>query len=401
MSEHLAAGLRALPDARSAFASTQAAWRFYKNDKTDLLTLIEPLIKEAQKGVSEYCDKYALAIHDWSRLNFKKHRSKLDSYAMTHKDDVGYELQSTILLSDRNGCPLAPVVQNLCRADGMLSSYQRSQKIHPHLDELCNRFTWLKQQNFGNPLVHIIDREADSAFHLRAWKNEHWLIRANDAPTVCYQGKSQKLKMVANQLSYQRCRQVNIKGRSAWQWIAETEIILKRKAKPKRLKEGKRVAPIAGDHLTLRLIVSRICNDEGKLLAQWLLLSNLKDVDAARLAIWYYWRWQIESFFKLLKQAGHQLEDWQQESGSAIAKRLMVASMACVLVWKIANSEHDQAKDIQHFLVRLSGRQMKRSKPVTHPALLAGLWSFLSMLEVLEHYDLEQIKTYAKLIKPG
>lgn len=34
----------------------------------------------------------------------------------------------------------------------------------------------------------------------------------------------------------------------------------------------------------------------------------------------------IESFFKLLKQAGHQLESWQQESGLALAKRLLLAN---------------------------------------------------------------------------
>jgi hypothetical protein len=38
----------------------------------------------------------------------------------------------------------------------------------------------------------------------------------------------------------------------------------------------------------------------------------------------------------------------------------------------------------REFLVRLSGRQMKRYRPVTAPALLAGLHLLLTMLEVLE-----------------
>jgi IS4 transposase len=45
-------------------------------------------------------------------------------------------------------------------------------------------------------------------------------------------------------------------------------------------------------------------SEDGEVLAEWLLLSNIKDVDAATLALWYYWRWQIECFFKLLKSAG-------------------------------------------------------------------------------------------------
>ena len=60
-------------------------------------------------------------------------------------------------------------------------------------------------------------------------------------------------------------------------------------------------------------------------------MSNVMAMDASTLALWY-WRWQIECFFKLLKSAGHELESWQQESALAIAKSLLVASMACVTV---------------------------------------------------------------------
>jgi len=36
-----------------------------------------------------------------------------------------------------------------------------------HLDELTGRMGWLEDQGFALPLVHIIDREADSAGHWR------------------------------------------------------------------------------------------------------------------------------------------------------------------------------------------------------------------------------------------
>ena len=92
--------------------------------------------------------------------------------------------------------------------------------------------------------------------------------------------------------------------------------------------------------------------------------------------------------FKLLKSAGQQVEDWLQDDALAIAKRLVVASCACVLVWQLAAATNPQALDIQRFLVRLSGRQTKRRRPVTAPALLAGLWMLFSTLTLLEHYDL-------------
>ncbi|NJO16872.1 MAG: hypothetical protein HC877_14355 [Thioploca sp.] len=164
-----------------------------------------------------------------------------------------------------------------------------------------------------------------------------------------------------------------------------------RLAKPKRYVDGKRVAPIDGKALPLRLLVSRIRDDVGHVLAEWLWLSNVNQVPAKTLALWYYWRWQIESVFKLLKQAGHHLESWQQESGLALAKRLLVASMASVVVWPVAHSKLPEAQEVQEFLIKLSGRPMKRSKPVTWPALFSGLWVMLSMIEVLEDYTLDEL----------
>jgi hypothetical protein len=85
------------------------------------------------------------------------------------------------------------------------------------------------------------------------------------------------------------------------------------------------------------------------------------------------------------------LESWQQESAHAIAKRLLVASMACVTVWAIAADNNKEAAELRTFLVKLSGRQMRHKKEFTNPALLAGLWVFLSMLEIMGAYSQEEL----------
>jgi hypothetical protein len=121
-------------------------------------------------------------------------------------------------------------------------------------------------------------------------------------------------------------------------------------AKLKR-KQPNKEKLIQGEALSAQLVVSRVEDGYGKCLSQWYLLSNVLIVSPETIAIWYYWRWQIESFFKLLKQPGLPVEDWQQESSLAIAKRLLIAS----------------------HLVRLSGRQMKKNRPVTPSALFEGL----------------------------
>ena len=173
--------------------------------------------------------------------------------------------------------------------------------------------------------------------------------------------------------------------------VAETQVVLHKPGR-RLLADGRRQS-IPGPPLALRLVIARVCDDDGRILAEWLLLTSAPDtISADRIALWYYWRWRIESYHKLLKNAGQQVEYWQQESAAAIAKRLLVASMACVSVWLLARQQTPLAQECQRILVRLSGRQMKRSRPVTEPALLAGLEKLLAVLDVLEHYTIDELR---------
>ena len=124
-----------------------------------------------------------------------------------------------------------------------------------------------------------------------------------------------------------------------------------------------------------------------------MLLSNVfdEDIDASILANWYYYRWKIESYFKLLKSSGFNLEQWQQKEPLALFKRLLVVSNACILVWKIANDNGDNAKKIRDFLIKLSGKQIQRGIEFTYLALLSGLENYLTTLELLRQFSVEDI----------
>jgi hypothetical protein len=159
---------------------------------------------------------------------------------------------------------------------------------------------------------------------------------------------------------------------------------------------------VPGPPLTLRLVVSRVCDASGRTLAVWYLLTNLlAAVDPATVALWYYWRWRIESLFQLLKSAGHQVEHWQQHSGAALAKRLLVAAMACTLVWRLAREPSSAAAALRALLMRLSGRQVKYGHRHTAPALLAGLWILLAALEALEQHSVEELRQFKNTLLGG
>jgi len=403
----LSAGAKALPDGVQAFAHTQATWRFLANPRVSPKDLAVPLLKAARETVAEQACEWVLCIHDWSRLNYGGHESKSDRLQMTHARDVGYELQSSLLASAADGAPLAVPAQNLVTAQGVwcCREDELSAGGQTHLDEVSERMRWLEEQQLGKPLVHIIDREADSAAHMRQWsgRGQHWLVRVKGGSSVQFGKRSMSIQQVAQQLTYEQVRQVQCKGKPAIQWIAGAQVVLTRKAKPSKCApSGRRVAPIPGEPLGLRLVVSRLYDLQGKLVAEWYLLSALPEtVSDAQIALWYYFRWQIESFFKLLKQAGHQLESWEQESGRAIFKRLLVATHACLLVWRLARERGEASEQARAFLVRLSGRQMKASRPVTMPALLDGAFMLFAMLEALEHHSPAELRAFADSVLIG
>mgnify|MGYP001022043036 CR=1 FL=1 len=163
----LAAGMKALPSGDKAFAHAQGLWRFLGNERVTPEDLSVPLLALARESVVAGGDEYVLAAHDWSRLNDNPPHRKLDRLQMTHGTDVGYELQSTVLVMDRDGVPLCAPVQNLRTAEGVWSSCH-PERVAPaaHLDELTEH-DWLDARCFAKPLVHIVDREADSVFPLR------------------------------------------------------------------------------------------------------------------------------------------------------------------------------------------------------------------------------------------
>ena len=414
----LAAGLRALPGAGKAFASTQAMWRFLQNDHMPRTTLLEPLCNYARECLGNYArecleadrSEFVLVVHDWSQVHFRKHKEKDDRVNLPYDWNQGYELLTALLVSVRDGLPIAPVAQALEAADGVHGTYSAHlQPAQSHLDALRPMMGAAEKAVAATRCVHVIDREGDAVFYLRQWAkwNRLFLVRAHYNRMVEHEGGERNLRAVARLLAHRGAfryvRNVQYDGRLATQEVAETTVVLKRPAYQQRPKHGS--VPhlrLRGEPLSLRLVVSRVFDEDHRLLAEWYLLTNVPDsVDDATVALWYYWRWRIESYFKLLKSAGLQLEDWQQATAERILRRLLIANMACATVWHLAGDPSPAAAATRGLLIRLSGRQMKRKRPFTEPALLAGLWVLLAMLDVLDHYTVAELRRAAACVHTG
>lgn len=405
-----AAGLRALPGAGIAFASTQAMWRFLKNDRVKRTTLVQPLWNYAQECLQADRPEFAMVVHDWSQLHFRKHQEKEDRIALPCDWNQGYELLTALLVSATDGRPIAPIVQSLEAADGVHATYSSHlQPAQSHMDALRPTMRAAEKAAAGTRCVHVIDREGNAVFYLRQWAKQKrlFIVRSDYSRIVRHEGEEHNIRSVAQLLAgrgaFRYVRNVEYHGRRATQEVAETMVVLERPAYQRRPKHGQKPhVRLRGKPLPLRFVVSRVFDEKHRLLAEWFLLTNVPaSVDDATVALWYYWRWRIESYFKLLKSAGLQLEEWQQATAERILRRLLIAGMACVTVWRLAGDSSSVAAEARSLLIRLSGRQMKRKRPFTEPALLAGLWVLLAMLDVLDHYTIADLRRAASVCFPA
>jgi hypothetical protein len=401
----VAAGPSHKPAEAEGASQRQAAWRFFKNARVTLPVLAEPLREVARKALADSPAPCALAIHDWCTLAYGDHDSKTDRAPLTHEHDIGYDLATVLIVDAANGDTLAPADLNLRTADAIHSTRPEAIAYHcDHLSQVLPAMEESKTWGLPKPLVHVIDREADSVGHYRQWHEAgHSFLIRGDERLVMWRGEEYLLSEVVAKMdaegAFNKSRDVLYQGQEAWQEVAEVEVVLHRPAKQRR--DGKQ-RDVAGPALPLRLVVARVRDQEGTLLAEWLLLSNVSLLwaDASLLALWYYWRWRIETYHKLLKSLGQEIEHWQQENGLAIAKRLLVAAMACATVWLLARLTTPEAEELKGILVGLSGRQMKTGCAFAVPALLAGLHVFLAFFAALARTTLARLRFLALLLIP-
>jgi hypothetical protein len=403
-------GLTALPGTAKPMACVKAMSRFLRHENVTLPALIEPVQESIRGALALSHAPVALVVHDWCMIHYPT--SNPDRYQRSHATDLGYELGTALVVDAEAGQPLGPMELRLRTANATLSTRPTATANPPgHVDELLDVMSDAKSRwNLGKPLVHVVDREADSVDHYRRWshRGHTFLIRADSDRVVKVHSQDVKLEQLVARVGLNwlavkdeagQPRSLSIKGVVGTLWVAEAAVVLDRPAK-KRVGKGQRI-DVCGVPLPLRLVVSWVVSGDGEILAEWFLLTNATDSFApATIACWYAWRWRIESYHKLLKSSGMNAEGWQQESGVAVAKRLVVASMACLTVWHLREDPSELAGELRGVLVRLSGRQMKHRVESTAPALLAGLEKLLAIDDLLEEYDLQEVLALARRLLP-
>ena len=393
--------------------------RFVNHEQIPFHALLEPAQDTIRATLLQSSCPFALVVHDWCMFAFHTHLAKLDRYRRSHDTDLGYELGTALIVDASDGRPLGPMELRLRTANGMLSTRVGAVEMPPgHIDEVLDAMNASRHWNLAPSLIHVIDREADSVGHYRQWhaQGHHFLVRADSERVVMWHAQERKLTDVVASLSASFQDVLNAKGEpeivkiqagTGRIRVAETEIVLHRPAKHNTgeltAAGNKKKIEIPGPPITLRLVVTRVVDENHKVIAEWYLLTNVPAelADMFTIGRWYAWRWRIETFHKLLKTAGMNAEEWQQETGAGILRRLCVVVMACLTVWHLLCDESEEAAQLRKILVQLSGRQMKHRTESTAPALLAGLEKLLAIDNLLQTKNLMEVLALARRVLPN
>ncbi len=396
-------GLKLLLNNSEPFSQVQASWRFLNNDKVSTEALFEPIFDTLKTEIDKQCSRFVLAMTDWSHVDYKHHSSKKELTSEKRKTGVkkGLDLQTTLAVSDATGEPIAPIAHNLRSDKKFYSTYDENIKLGTHLEELAHRAKWIQENlQTDKQIVHIVDRESDSVAFMRDLIkiDELFLLRVKNSSKVYYPKEEIDIKQgeLADKLSLgKEIKSIKYKNKKVKIYVNECDIEIRRDATKFIVNEDgkKKLQKTAGETVKARFVVERLVDENQKVVAQWLLVTNIldKSVTKETLATWYYYRWKIESYFKLLKSSGFNMEEWQQREPIALFRRLLVVSYSCVLVWKIANDNSKNGKKIREFLVLLSGRLVERDKEFTHPALLAGLENYMQMLDLISMFSKDEL----------
>ena len=405
-SQHKATnGLKLLLKDTDQFSQVQAAWRFLNNENVSTDALFEPIWDTLTKEIELQCSKFVLAMTDWSHVDYKHHDSKKELISENRKENgvkKGLDLQTTLAVSDVAGEPIAPIAHNLKTSKKFYSTYNDAIKLGTtHLEELALRAEWIASNlQTEKKIVHIVDRESDSVAFMRDLSkiDALFVLRVKNNSKLYLPKEKVDIKQgeLADKLPLgKKVQKMKYRKKNVTIYVNECEVEVRRDAtKFITQKDGKKkLQKTSGETIKARFVVERLVDENQKIVAEWLLVTNILDesVTAETLATWYYYRWKIESYFKLLKSSGFNMEEWQQREPSALFRRLLVVSFSCVLVWKIANDTSANAKKIREFLVSLSGRLVQKDKEFTHPALLAGLENYIQMLDLMSMFSMEEL----------
>lgn len=315
-----------IPHACGDWADTQAAYRFFANDKVDWVALLETHIQSSVARMAEH--ETVLCIQDTTELNFNGQQAT-GLGPLSYETQRGMYVHPTYAVSTSRE-PLGVLDAWMWAREFKDQDGKRPPGIKESMRwiEGYERLAELAPQLPTTRLVYVADREADIvALMVRArdlGTPVDWLVRSKSNRTLPEGDKLWGRVTQGEPLG--EIRFTLPKGREHGAREVTQEVWAQRVALP----DGQ------GGHVELSCIVAKEINaPAGQDPVEWRLLTNLSVAtleQAVKMIDWYLARWEIEMFFHVFKN-GCKVEALQLGHIERIERALV---LYMIVAWRIA-----------------------------------------------------------------
>jgi hypothetical protein len=342
-----------LPAACGGHAETQAAYRFFDNDKVTFEKTLAPHIERSRERVA--VQPVALLVQDTSEIDLTRPEQEVAGAGDLDGSRRGVLLHEMQAFTPE-GIPLGTVwAEILNRTQGVshASAAEKRQQCKELPIEAKESFRWLTglrearalaQQMPATQCVCIGDSEADIYELFAETRGEpsavHWLIRACQDRALQGQTKHLREQLLGTPVLYEvellirgrkakieaedRSRRQNRDTRQAKVQVRSATVTLRPPRRPDR-----ELPPI-----TVNVVLVRESTPPpGEPAVEWMLLTTLPidtPEQARRIVTYYCVRWQVEVFFRTLK-SGCRIERRRFEN----VERVLPCLAICLIVaWR-------------------------------------------------------------------
>ncbi len=374
---------------RAPWPHVMAAWRFFKNDDLPLPALYAPCVAGLRELVAEGACAYV--VHDLSPVDFSLHDAKADRVRIGDGRGRGYELYTPLVL-DAEGRPLGPLGAELRTAAGLLSSFDDA-PLEPdgHHAQVERGVLCAHVLLAGRALVHLFDAEFDDVRLQRFLTTKRgryvgraaYLARRALGPT----GERTTVGAAAGAVALAFVGHRERRGERYGLWVGETRVTFDG-ASFRGVKAGGRAQP--GPPIAVRVVVSELRPEGGGEALRWVLLTDVEDEAATWVVERYLWRWQVERFFFLTK-AGFRLEEWRQQTGERVARRLAVSCLAAMALYQLQAAKTPEAEAAVTKVAELGGFLALKGRRPGPLVLMRGMALVLGALRVFEWKSYDEV----------
>jgi hypothetical protein len=327
---------KSIPTASRGWSETQAAYRFFDNEKVTAEKVLAPHQEATRQRLRQH--PVVLCVEDTSELDFTSKPETEGLGPLSYESTRGIYIHPMLAVTPEGLCLGVLEFWRWVRDASDHGGKDRQNRLSRPLEqkeslrwvEGYKKVCALQEEAKETRLVYLADRDSDlfELFEAAASGSAAWLIRAAQDRAVQEGGllwERVRQSPCLGQIEFNLAPARGRKTRRVVQSLRAMRVLLRPPYRP-----DKKLAPVE----VTALLAEEEAPPAGEDPIQWLLLSSLpvENLSEAHEKIqWYLCRWQIEVYFHILKN-GCKVEELQLQSRERIEVAL---ALYLIVAWRV------------------------------------------------------------------